>query len=236
MSYCGHAGLKTGVTDRVAPLRVRAPTSISGPPTGASVARRMLINAQRPEELRIAVVNNDILEDYQVAIAQAGLTRGNIYRGVVASVQPSLDAAFVDYGAERDGLVRAHDVVRQAWHKTPKEEGRRPRIDRILEKGGPILVQVTKDPSGSKGAALTTNISLAGRHLVLMPYDDVHGISRRVEDEEERRALREVALKLAAPEGFGYIIRTNAIGQNKTALNRDLNALLRLWKRIRSEA
>ena len=200
------------------------------------MARRMLINAQRPEELRIAVVNNDILEDYQVAIAQAGLTRGNIYRGVVASVQPSLDAAFVDYGAERDGLVRAHDVVRQAWHKTPKEEGRRPRIDRILEKGGPILVQVTKDPSGSKGAALTTNISLAGRHLVLMPYDDVHGISRRVEDEEERRALREVALKLAAPEGFGYIIRTNAIGQNKTALNRDLNALLRLWKRIRSEA
>jgi len=196
----------------------------------------MLINAQRPEELRIAVVSEHTLEDYQVAIAQAGLTRGNIYRGTVASVQPSLDAAFVDYGAERDGLVRAHDVVRQAWHKTPKEEGRRPRIDRILEKGGPILVQVTKDPSGSKGAALTTNVSLAGRHLVLMPYDDVHGISRRVEDEEERRALREVALKLAAPEGFGYIIRTNAIGQNKTALNRDLNALLRLWKRIRSEA
>ncbi|NOZ93140.1 MAG: Rne/Rng family ribonuclease [Acidobacteria bacterium] len=200
------------------------------------MARRMLINAQRPEELRIAVVNGDILEDYQVAIAQAGLTRGNIYRGVVSSVQPSLDAAFVNYGAERDGLVRAHDVVRQAWHRTPAEESRRPRIDRILEKGGPILVQVTKDPSGSKGAALTTNISLAGRHLVLMPYDDVHGISRRVEDEEERRALKEAAEKLAAPEGFGYIIRTNAIGQSKTALNRDLNALLRLWKRIRSEA
>jgi len=200
------------------------------------VARRMLINAQRPEELRIAVVNGENLEDYQVAIAQAGLTRGNIYRGVVTSVQPSLDAAFINYGAERDGLVRASDVVRQAWHRTPREESRRPRIDRILEKGGPILVQVTKDPSGSKGAALTTNISLAGRHLVLMPYDDVHGISRRVEDEEERRALKEVALKLAAPEGYGYIIRTNAIGQNKTALNRDLNALLRLWKRIRSEA
>lgn len=200
------------------------------------MTRRMLINAQRPQELRIAVVSGDTLEDYQVAIAQAGLTRGNIYRGVVASVQPSLDAAFVDYGAARDGLLRAGDVVPQAFHRTPPEGSRRYRIDKMLERGKPILVQVTKDPSGTKGAALTTNISLAGRYLVLMPYDDVRGISRKVEDEDERRALREVVLKLAAPEGFGFIVRTNAIGQSKTALNRDLNALLRLWKRIRSEA
>ncbi len=200
------------------------------------MTRRMLINAQRPQELRIAVVSGDTLEDYQVAIAQAGLTRGNIYRGVVASVQPSLDAAFVDYGAAKDGLLRAGDVVPQAFHRTPPEGSRRHRIDKMLERGKPILVQVTKDPSGTKGAALTTNISLAGRYLVLMPYDDVRGISRKVEDEDERRALREVVLKLAAPEGFGFIVRTNAIGQSKTALNRDLNALLRLWKRIRSEA
>ncbi len=198
--------------------------------------RRMLINAQRPQELRIAVITGETLDDYQVAVAEAGLTRGNIYRGTVASVQPSLNAAFVAYGAARDGLLRSHDVVPQAYHRQPREGERHPRIERVLEKGKPILVQVTKDPSGSKGAALTTNISLAGRYLVLMPYDDVRGISRKVEDEDERRAIRQAALKLEVPEGFGFIIRTNAIDQNKTALNRDLNALLRLWKRIRSEA
>ncbi|NOZ79797.1 MAG: Rne/Rng family ribonuclease, partial [Acidobacteria bacterium] len=198
--------------------------------------RRMLINAQRPQELRIAVMTDDRLDDYQVAVADARLTRGNIYRGTVASIQPSLNAAFVSYGAPRDGLLRAHDVVPQAYHRTPKEAGRHPHIERILERGKPLLVQVTKDPSGNKGAALTTNISLAGRYVVLMPYDDVRGISRKVEDEDERRAIRAAALKLQVPEGFGFIIRTNAINENKTALNRDLNSLLRLWKRIRAEA
>ncbi len=198
--------------------------------------RRMLINAQRPQELRIAVMTDDRLDDYQVAVADARLTRGNIYRGTVASVQPSLNAAFVSYGAAKDGLLRAHDVVSQAYHRTPKEGVRHPHIERILERGKPILVQITKDPSGNKGAALTTNISLAGRYVVLMPYDDVRGISRKVEDEDERRAIRMAALKLQVPEGFGFIIRTNAINENKTALNRDLNALLRLWKRIRAEA
>jgi len=196
----------------------------------------MLINAQRPQELRIAVITGETLDDYQVAVADSHLTRGNIYRGSVASVQPSLNAAFVAYGAERDGLLRSHDVVSQAYHRPPREGERHPRIERVLERGKPILVQITKDPSGSKGAALTTNISLAGRYLVLMPYDDVRGISRKVEDEDERRAIREVAGKLQIPEGFGFIVRTNALKESKTSLNRDLNALLRLWKRIRSEA
>ena len=196
----------------------------------------MLINAQRPQELRIAVITGETLDDYQVAVSDSHLTRGNIYRGSVASVQPSLNAAFVAYGAERDGLLRSHDVVSQAYHRPPREGERHPRIERVLERGKPILVQITKDPSGSKGAALTTNISLAGRYLVLMPYDDVRGISRKVEDEDERRAIREVAGKLQIPEGFGFIVRTNALKESKTSLNRDLNALLRLWKRIRSEA
>ncbi len=198
--------------------------------------RRMLINAQRPEELRIALISDETLDDYQVAAARAGLTRGNIYRGVVTSVQPSLNAAFVNYGAERDAMVRAGDIVPQAWHKQPGDDARHPRIERVLERNRPILLQITKDPSGSKGAGATTNISLAGRYLVLMPYDEVRGISRKVEEEEERRAIREASAKLQIPEGFGFIVRTNALDQNKTALNRDLNALLRLWKRIRGEA
>ena len=117
----------------------------------------------------------------------------------------------------------------------------RPRVrasraaEKVLERGRPILVQVTKDPTGSKGAALTTNLSLAGRYLVLMPFDDTRGISRKVEDEETRAAMREQADKLAVPEGFGFILRTNALGQTKATLSRDLAALLRLWKRVRAE-
>ncbi len=200
------------------------------------MTRRMLINAQRPEELRIAIITGDTLDDYQVAVAESGLVRGNIYRAVVASVQPSLDAAFVDYGGEKHALLPRHDLVPQAYHKHPPDEARHARIDKVLERGKTLLVQVVKDPSGSKGAAVTTNISLAGRYVVLMPFDDVRGVSRKVEDEAARREFRELASKLDMPEGFGFIVRTAAIGQTKAALNRDLAALLRLWRRITSEA
>lgn len=199
------------------------------------MTRRMLINAQRPEELRIATITGDTLDDYQVAVAVAGLVRGNIYRAVVASVQPSLDAAFVDYGGEKHALLPRHDLVPQAYHKQPPDGSRHARIDKLLDKGKPLLVQVVKDPSGSKGAAVTTNLSLAGRYVVLMPFDDVRGVSRKVEDEAARREFRDLAGKLDMPEGFGFIVRTAAIGQTKAALNRDLNALLRVWRRIKTE-
>lgn len=199
------------------------------------MTRRMLINAQRSEELRIAIITESTLDDYQVAVAESGLVRGNIYRAAVASVQPSLDAAFVDYGGEKHALLPRHDLVPQAYHKTPPEGARHSRIDKVLDRGKPLLVQVVKDPSGSKGAAVTTNLSLAGRYVVLMPFDDVRGISRKVEDEAARREFRELAGKLDMPEGFGFIVRTAAIGQTKAALNRDLGALLRVWRRIQSE-
>ncbi len=198
--------------------------------------RRMLINAQRLEEVRVAIIDGETLDEYQVAVTQAGTTRGNIYRGMVATLHAGLNAAFVDYGTDKDGLLAAHDVVPQAYHRTPGDGGRHAKIDRILDRGKPVLVQITKDPAGSKGAALTTKISLAGRYLVLMPYGSAQGISHRLEDEEERRKIRDVLTKVSIPEGFGFIVRTAALDQNKTALNRDLNALLRLWKRIRSEA
>lgn len=199
------------------------------------MTRRMLINAQRAEEVRIAVVSDKKLDQYEVSATESGLYRGNIYRGMVANLQPSLDAAFVAFGAERDGLLRADDVVPSAFHKKVDRAGKHPRIDQMLERGKPILVQVVRDGVGRKGALVTTNVSIAGRYLVLMPYDEVRGISRKAE-EEDRQAIKDRVAKLELPEGFGVILRTNALDQPQKTLNRDLNALLRLWKQIRQEA
>src|ERR1700712_2877628 len=128
----------------------------------------MLINAQRQEELRVAIVQGNVLENYKVDVAEAGLTRGNIYRGVIASIQPSLNAAFIDYGVERHGFLAIPDVVPDAFYKQARPG--HPRIEEVLEKSKPIVVQVAKDPVGQKGAALTTALSLAGRYLVLTPF------------------------------------------------------------------
>ena len=199
------------------------------------MTRRMLINAQNPEELRVAIVSGNKLDTYQVEVAERGLTRGNIYRGTIAGIQPSLNAAFIDYGAERNGFLAIQDVVEQAFYKDPPK-GRRPKIEEVLEKGRSIVVQVVKEPEGQKGAALTTNLSLAGRYLVLTPFGSTLGVSRKVEDDQTRRSLRKQAAKLDVPEGCGVIVRTKALNQNKTALTRDLNALLRLWKQISAAA
>jgi ribonuclease E len=195
----------------------------------------LLINAEKPEEVRIAILDGDRLETYQVEVAEGGVSRGNIYRGIVANVQPSLNAAFVDYGEAKDGFLSIQDVVEDAWQRKPKNAGH-PRVDEVLERGKPILVQVSKDMDGKKGAALTTNISLAGRFLVLTPFDPKRGVSRKVEDEDTRKSLREQAESLNLPEGSGFIIRTNALEQNKTTLSRDFNAVARLWKTIQAGA
>jgi len=195
----------------------------------------MLINAQSREEVRIAVLADASLENYQVEVAEAGLTRGNIYCGVIANLQPALDAAFVDYGAARNGFLTLGDVVPEARYREPTGPGR-PRIDQVLEKGKPIVVQVERDPEGQKGAILTTNLSFAGRYLVLTPFDATRGVSRKVEDEETRTRLRELAGKLELPDGCGVIVRTNALDQTRAELQRDLAALLRVWKRVQQEA
>src|SRR3954465_2721514 len=194
----------------------------------------MLINAQRPEELRVAIVQGSTLENYKVDVAEAGLTRGNIYRGVIASIQPGLNAAFIDYGAERHGFLAIQDVVPDAFYKQPHSS--HPRIEEVLEKGKPIVIQVEKDPIGTKGAALTTSLSIAGRYLVLTPFEDTRGVSRKVEDEDTRKKLKGLANGLDLPDGCGVILRTNALGQTKITLNRDLSALLRLWKRVQTAA
>ncbi|RLE23109.1 MAG: ribonuclease E, partial [Acidobacteria bacterium] len=199
------------------------------------MARKMLINATRPEEVRVAIVHDTTMEAYEVAASESGLIKGNIYRGIVVSVRPALEAAFVDIGTGKDALVRADDIVPEAMHRKHSGSGR-PRIEQILEKGKTLTVQVTRDPIAHKGAQATTNISLAGRYLVAMPFDDVRGVSRRTEDEEVRKAAKEKLASMDLPENLGIIVRTNALDQPKAALNRDLNALHRLWKKIKKEA
>ncbi|MBZ0101974.1 MAG: Rne/Rng family ribonuclease [Thermoanaerobaculia bacterium] len=199
------------------------------------MTRRMLINAQSREELRIAVLSDSTLENYQVEVAEGGLTRGNIYRGVIANLQSSLNAAFIDYGVGKNGFLAIQDVVAEARYKEPPA-GKRAQIDDLLIKGKPIVVQVVREPEGQKGAAITTNLSLAGRYLVLTPFDDTRGVSRKVEDDETRSSLKALVGKLELPEGCGVIVRTNALDQTRAELQRDLAALLRVWKRIQNEA
>ncbi len=196
----------------------------------------MLINAQRAEQVRVAIVDGTELKDYQVQISDKNLCRGNIYRGIVANVQPSLGAAFIDIGEDRHGFLSVADVVDAAYHKPPPKDVRRPRVDQVLERGKPILVQATKDGSGMKGPALSTNVALAGRYLVLTPFDPVRGISRKAEDDTSRKTIRERLGKLNLPDGHGAIVRTNGLEQNQQTLNRDLSALLRMWKRVRDES
>ncbi len=199
------------------------------------MTRRMLINAQSSSELRIAIANDSVLEDLKVDIAERGLTRGNIYYGKIANIEPSLNAAFIDYGAPKHGFLAIQDVVPDAYYQeAPK--AKRPKIEEVLVRGRPIVVQVTREPEGNKGAALTTNLSLAGRYLVLTPFDKTCGVSRKVDTEEVRLKLKAAAESLPVPDGGGVIVRTNALGQTKTALSRDMNALLRLWKRISRDA
>jgi len=199
------------------------------------MTRRMLINAQSPEEVRLAIVSDSTLEDYQVEVADRSLIRGNIYRGTIASIQPSLNAAFIEYGGERHGFLSIRDVMQQAFYFQPSDP-RRPKIEEVLERGKPIVVQVAKESEGQKGAVLTTDLSLAGRHLVFTPFNDTRGVSRKVEEDDHRRRLKELARGLDVPEGSGVIVRTNALGQTKSTLTRDLAALLRLWKRVSTEA
>jgi ribonuclease E len=194
----------------------------------------MLINAQRPEQLRIAIMSGSVLESFQIDVAESGLSRGNIYRGVIATIQPSLNAAFIEYGAPRNGFLAIQDVVPEAYYQTPRSQP--PRIDEILERGKPIVVQVAKDAIGQKGAALTTSLSLAGRYIVLTPFDETRGVSRKVEDEDIRKKLKQLAVQLEVPSGCGVIMRTNALEQTKTTISRDCAALLRLWKRVQSAA
>ena len=191
---------------------------------------KILINAIDPEECRVAKVKANKLEEFYIESASREITQGNIYKGVISRIEPSLQAVFVDYGAERHGFLQRHEIHSDYYQDS---EGGDHSIDKIVKRGQEVMVQVTKEPFMRKGAMLTTYISLAGRLLVLMPGSDKLGISRKIEDEQERDRLKDLVDKLKPPEGFGLIVRTVGINSTKTLLSRDLKYLLRLWKTIK---
>jgi len=191
----------------------------------------MLINATRSEEVRAAILNNGKLEQFEIEVQDAGLLKGNVYRGVVANVEASLNACFVDIGADKQGFLPIDEIHPSCFHEKSKRDGK-PRIEEVMRKGREITVQVVKDAVGNKGAALTSHVSLAGRYIVLMPLDDSRGVSRRIGDEGRRKKIKEIAAGLKIPEEYGFIVRTAGTNRTKTDLNRDAAHLVRTWKEI----
>jgi len=196
--------------------------------------KRMLFNATQAEELRVAIVEGQKLVDLDIETPGKEQRKSNIYKGVVTRIEPSLEAAFVDYGAERHGFLPFKEIAR-AYFKSGVDVGRA-RIQDAIEEDQELIVQVDKDERGNKGAALTTFISLAGRYLVLMPNNPRGGgVSRRVEG-EDRNELRDVIDQLPVPQGMSVIGRTAAIGRASEELTWDLNYLLQLWRAIEDAA
>jgi ribonuclease E len=197
--------------------------------------KRMLFNATQAEELRVAIVDGQKLIDLDIESAGKEQRKSNIYKGVVTRVEPSLEAVFVDYGAERHGFLPFKEIAKQFMVNDGGEFGRS-KMATHLKVGSEMIVQVDKDERGNKGAALTTYISLAGRYLVLMPNNPRGGgVSRRIEG-EDRNELREVMDQLQVPDGMSLIARTAGIGRSAEELQWDLNYLLQLWHAIEKAA
>ncbi len=196
--------------------------------------KRMLFNATQSEELRVAIVDGQKLVDLDIESSGREQKKSNIYKGVITRIEPSLEAAFVDYGSERHGFLPFKEVSRSNFQLSDSKEFSRARIQDALREGQELIIQVEKDERGNKGAALTTFISLAGRYLVLMPNNPRGGgVSRRIEG-EERNELREIIAQLAIPSGMSVIARTAGIGRSLEDLQWDLKYLLQLWTAIES--
>jgi ribonuclease E len=231
--------------------------------------KEILINVSQPEECRIAIVEDGVLEELYIERASQDNYVGNIYKGRVVNLEPSIQAAFVDFGVGRNGFLHISDVEPQYFRqggydpqqiidserearedasrfedndrrdhrqRNRRRPGSRPRvkppIQEIFRRGDEVLVQVIKEGIGTKGPTLSTYISIPGRYLVLMPALGRVGVSRKIEDEEERRKLRDTMLELNPPRGLGFIVRTAGQDRTKKELSRDLAYLLRLWKVI----
>ncbi|BFN30768.1 ribonuclease E [Vibrio harveyi] len=197
--------------------------------------KRMLINATQKEELRVALVDGQRLFDLDIESPGHESKKANIYKGRITRIEPSLEAAFVDYGAERHGFLPLKEIAREYFPEGYTYQGR-PSIKEVLTEGQEVIVQVEKEERGSKGAALTTFISLAGSYLVLMPNNPrAGGISRRIEG-DERTQLKAALSTLELPQGMGLIVRTAGVGKSAEELEWDLNVLLNHWGAIKGAA
>ena len=196
--------------------------------------KKMLINATEREEVRVALVDGQRLYDLDIENRARLQTKANVYKAKVTRVEPSLEAAFVDFGAERHGFLPLKEIAPQYYRSTSSSDGKM-RIKDAIKEGTEVIVQVDKEERGTKGAALTTYISLPGRYMVLMPNNPkAGGISRRIEG-DDRSELRDALNQLEIPNGMGVIIRTAGVGRSAEELQWDLDYLLKLWAAI-SEA
>lgn len=197
--------------------------------------KRMLINATQPEELRVALVDGQRLYDLDIESGNREQKKANIYKGKITRVEPSLEAAFVDYGSERHGFLPLKEIAREYFYKSP-ERGGRPNIRDLVKEGTEVIVQVDKEERGNKGAALTTFISLAGRYLVLMPNNPrAGGISRRIEG-DDRTQLKAALDEVVIPDKMGIIVRTAGVGRSSQELQWDLDYLKTLWDAIKESS
>ncbi|HKI59588.1 MAG TPA: Rne/Rng family ribonuclease [Mariprofundaceae bacterium] len=199
-----------------------------------TVKKLMLINASHEEESRVAIVDGEYLQELDIESAQKALTKGNIYKGTITKVEASLQACFVEYGSGRQGFMPLNEIHPDYWKEGADKSAdpRKTNIQDVLEHKQQILVQVVKEERGTKGAALTTFISLAGRYLVLSPNTTRGGISRKLSD-EDRKAMKQILSQLQVPDNMGLIVRTAGKDQTLDSLDRDYSYLRRLWDEIR---
>ncbi|MBE9549675.1 MAG: Rne/Rng family ribonuclease, partial [Proteobacteria bacterium] len=198
--------------------------------------KRMLINATQPEELRVAIAKGQHLLDLDIEVPSADQKKGNIYKAKITRVEASLEACFVDFGSERHGFLPMKEINPSCYMESASKTDGRPKIREVVTEGQEIIVQVTKEERDHKGAALTTNISLAGRYMVLMPTNGrAGGVSRRIEG-EDRQTIKEQLKQLEIPKSMGLIVRTACVGRDLEELQWDLDYLLHLWSAIEKAA
>jgi ribonuclease E len=198
--------------------------------------KRMLINATHPEELRVALVDGQRLFDLDIESSSREQKKSNIYKGRITRVEPSLEAAFVDFGADRHGFLPLKEISKEYFKKSPGQTEGKINIKEVVSEGQEVIIQVDKEERGNKGAALTTFISLAGRYLVLMPNNPrAGGISRRIEG-DERAQLKEAMNDVQIPKSMGIIVRTAGIGRSSEELQWDLDYLVQFWEAISQAA
>lgn len=220
-----------------APAASAAKSAKTDKPAGKTqeMALKLLINADEPEEARIALVENGKLESFHLETVSLAQAKGNIYKGIITAIEPNLQAVFVDMGTERNGFLPFGDIHPEYYCKDVPSgtHWKDLKIQEFIKRGQEVLVQVVKDVTGNKGAGVTTYLSMPGRYAVLMPGSDSHGISRKIEDESLRTKLKEIINSANLPEEIGYIIRTASKDVTKTALHNDIRYQLNLWKEIK---
>lgn len=208
------------------------------------MSKEMLINFAEGQECRVAVINEGVLDELYIERANLVSHVGNMYKGVVTNIEPGIQAAFIDFGINKNGFLHISDLHPKYFTRNAASEkigkrkalSQRPPIQKCLKKGREVIVQVTKEGVSTKGPTLTTYLSIPGKHIVMMPWMHKVGVSQKIEDDDERRRLRGVIDDIKLPEEMGFIIRTAAAGATKRSLQKDISYLERLWKSIQKKS